>query len=274
MNNHDALKQQVEAPRHRRSQWRSVTIPSEHGGWSLALEPALLGLIVAWSWSGLSLMLVGLVAFLARTPLKVLLVDRWRHRSLDRDRVATRVLSAEVVILVSLAALASVMAPIRFWIPLAMALPLIALELWYDMRSRSRRQIPELAGAIGIAAIAAAIVLAGDESWSLAASLWAVMAARSASSIPFVRVQLSRAKKQPHRLWNSDLAQLGAVAALTVGWLAASVPLSGLVAVTALAAVQFVKSRRRPQAAMIIGLQQLAAGLVIVVATAAGVLAT
>jgi hypothetical protein len=131
-----------------------------------------------------------------------------------------------------------------------------------------------LAGAIGIAAIAAAVVLAGGESGGLAASLWAVMAARSASSIPFVRVQLGRAKNQAYRLWNSDVAQLGAVTAVTVGWLTASVPLSGLVAVTALATAQFVESRRRPRATMIIGLQQLVAGLVIVVVTAAGVLAT
>lgn len=31
-----------------RSTLRAVAIPTEHGGWSLTLEPVLLGLLVAW----------------------------------------------------------------------------------------------------------------------------------------------------------------------------------------------------------------------------------
>ena len=59
-------------------------IPSEHGGWGLTLEPALLGLLVAPSIAGGALAIAAFLAFLVRTPLKVLLVDRRRHRELDR----------------------------------------------------------------------------------------------------------------------------------------------------------------------------------------------
>jgi len=56
--------------------WRTVVLPREHGGWSLIAEPALLGLLVAPSWAGVALALAGLVAFLARQPLRLFLVDR------------------------------------------------------------------------------------------------------------------------------------------------------------------------------------------------------
>ena len=35
-----------------RALWRSVAVPTEHGGWGLTFEPVLLGLIVAPSWAG------------------------------------------------------------------------------------------------------------------------------------------------------------------------------------------------------------------------------
>ena len=71
--------------------WRSVAVPTEHGGWSLTAEPALLGLLVAWSMPGLALGVAAMVAFMARTPLKLVLIDRFRHRSLPRTRLAARI---------------------------------------------------------------------------------------------------------------------------------------------------------------------------------------
>ncbi len=81
-------------------------MPAEHGGWSLTLEPVLLGLLVA-----------------------------------------------------------------RFWWPLLAAAPLVAIKLWFDMRSRSRRLLPELAGTVGIGSVAAET--------ALALGLWVAVAARA-----------------------------------------------------------------------------------------------
>jgi YwiC-like protein len=61
-----------------RAAWRAMAIPDEHGGWGLTAEPVLLGLLVAPSWAGAALAVAAFVAFLVRTPLKVVLVDRWR----------------------------------------------------------------------------------------------------------------------------------------------------------------------------------------------------
>ena len=130
--------------------WRSVAVPTEHGGWSLTAEPALLALIVAWSLPGLALGLAAMLAFVARTPLKLVLVDTWRHRRLDRTRLAARIAAAELVVFALLVGFAVASGESGFWVPLAVAAPLVALELWFDMRSRSRRLIPELAGSVGM----------------------------------------------------------------------------------------------------------------------------
>ncbi len=143
-------------------------IPSEHGGWGLTVEPALLGLLVAPSIAGGALAVAAFLAFLVRTPLKVVLVDRRRHRGSDRDRLARRVVAVELAVLTAMVVVAFARADADWLVPLAVALPLFAIELWFDARSRGRRLTPELCGAIGISAVAAAIVLAGGEGHVLA----------------------------------------------------------------------------------------------------------
>ncbi len=207
-----------------RSTWRAVALPSEHGGWSLTAEPALLALIVAFSRSGLALSLAAMVAFVARTSLKVVLVDRWRQRWLERSRLALKIFVVETIVLVGLVAAAVVTSEHRFWVPLAIAAPLVAVELWYDMRSRSRRLIPEIAGTIGIGSIAAAVALAGGESDLVAYGLWCVVAARSVAAIAYVRCQILRSHSRPAPRWHSDFGQIAALAAVTIGWSLDAVP--------------------------------------------------
>ena len=139
----DAGERMSAAPR---SMIRSVALPTEHGGWGLTLEPGLLGLLIAPSAAGACLAAAALVAFVARTPLKVVLVDRRRARSLARTRLAARVAAAELIILAALVAGALVLAEPWFWLPAIVAAPLILVESWFDVRSRSRRLVPELAG--------------------------------------------------------------------------------------------------------------------------------
>lgn len=245
--------------------WRSVAVPAEHGGWGLTFEPVLLGLIVAPSWAGVAIGAAAMVAFVARTPAKVVLVDSWRHRHLRRTRVAAGIAAAEIALLVVLVAVATATASGPFWIPLLAALPLIALELWFDMRSRSRRLVPELAGTVGIGGVAAAIVLAADGSAVLAAGAWLVIVARAVASLPFVRFQLRRVKHQPHRRWAQDLAQAAAVAIALVGVALGWLPGVAAAAVISLAVVQVVLARTPAPRAVIVGVQQLLFGLAVVV---------
>jgi hypothetical protein len=251
---------------------RSVAVPSEHGGWSLTAEPVLLGLVVAWSWSGLALGAAAMVAFVARTPLKLVLVDRRRHRWLERSRLAARVVTVEAVVLAALVAFAALTGDGRFWVPLAAAAPLVLVELWYDMRSRSRRLVPELAGTIGIGSVAASIALAEGANARLAVGLWCVVAARSAAALPYVRTQILRGRGRPFRRWHSDIAQAIAVAVLIVGWVADAVPPAAVIAVALVGVANVVAVRARPRRPVVIGVQQMAFGVAVVAITAIAVL--
>jgi hypothetical protein len=256
-----------------RSTLRAVAMPTEHGGWSLTLEPVLLGLLVAWSWPGLLLGVAAMLAFLARTPLKLVLVDRWRGRWLERSSVAARVAAVELLVLAALVVVAALGADARFWWPLLAAAPLVAIELWFDMRSRSRRLLPELAGTVGIGSVAAAIALAAGAEIALALGLWVVVAARAAAAIPYARTQVFRTRGRPHHLWHSDVAQVIAAVAVTIAWLADAVPLAAAVVIAAVAVFNVGAVRAAPRPAKIIGLQQMFFGIAVVVVTAAAVLA-
>lgn len=256
-----------------RSTLRTVAIPTEHGGWSLTLEPILLGLLVAWSWPGAALGAAAMLAFIARTPLKLVLVDRWRDRWLPRTTVAARVAAVELLVLAALVAIAVLEADARFWWPLLAAAPLVAIELWFDMRSRSRRLLPELAGTVGIGSVAAAIALADSAETGLAVGLWVVVAARAGAAIPYARTQVFRARSRPYELWHSDLAQALAVVAATIAWVAEVVPLAAVIAIMVIALFNVGAVRSAPRPAKIIGLQQMFFGLAVVGVTAASLLA-
>ncbi len=248
--------------------WRAVALPSEHGGWSLTAEPALLGLLVAWSWPGLALGLAAMTAFVARTPLKLVLVDRWRHRWLQRSGLAARIAVVELAVFCLLVASVALTADTRFWLPLAAAAPLIVLELWYDMRSRGRRLIPELAGTIGIGSIATAIALVGGASATIAWGLWIVVAARSVAAIPYVRTQILRFRSRPAPMWHSDAAQVVAVTVATLGWVFDFVPAAAAAVIALLAAINLTAVRLAPRRAVVIGIQQTVVGVVVILTTA------
>ncbi|MDH3539352.1 MAG: YwiC-like family protein [Acidimicrobiia bacterium] len=255
------------------SKLRSVAVPTEHGGWSLTLEPVVLGLLVEPSRSGLALGLVALLAFIARAPLKLALVDRRRGRDLERTRLARRVAAVELAILIALIAWAFHAADGSFLWPLLLAAPLVVIELWYDIRSRSRRLLPELTGVVGVAAVAAAIVLAGGGTDRIAAGLWCVAAARAVAAVTFVRVQLRRSKGQPHTRSLNDGFQVIALGAAVVGWMVDAVSVPGVLAIAALALVHTVLVRRPVPATPILGAQQVILGLAVVLTAGLGALA-
>ncbi len=254
------------------SPWRQVALPSEHGGWSLTAEPAILGLLVAWSTPGLALGVAAMLAFVARTPVKVVLVDLWRHRWLERTKLALVIGAVEIVVLVVLGALALTNAEdSRAWVPLAIAAPLTVVDMWFGMRSRSRCLIPELAGTIGVGSIVAAIVLTGGESRDLAVGLWVLVSARAAAAIPYARTQVFRAHDRPVTLWHSDVAQLLAVAAVVAAWVWDGIPFAPVVAVAMIATFNVAAVRGAVKQAVVIGLQQMTFGILVIAVAAVAV---
>ena len=251
---------------------RAVAMPSEHGGWGLTIEPGLLGLLVAPSLAGACLAVAALGLFVLRTPLELALVDRRRHRRLPRTRLAERVAAAEAVLLVVLVAVAAVTAhDSRWWIPAVVAAPLVAVELAYDIRSRRRRLVPELTGAVAIAAVAAAVVVAGDGDPRLAAGLWLILAARVTTSIPHVRAQIDRLHG---RDWQPGLILVSDLAAVVVAVAAVVLDgriIVGAVVLVAVGVVQQVRRRLPVAPVKVIGISQMVLGLAVVAASAIGV---
>jgi hypothetical protein len=254
-----------------RSAWRAVAVPSEHGGWGLTLESVVLGLLVAWSWAGLLVAIAAFVAFVARTPAKLVAIDVRRDRWLPRTRLAAGIAAVELVLLAALAVTATAITGWNWWVAVVAAAPMIAVEAWYEVRSQGRRLVPELCGAAGVAATAAAIVLAGDGPPRLAAAAWAVLAARSIAAIPFVRAQIARARRGVTDVRASDVAQ---VAAAVVGAFALALDrsvLAGVAVLAGIAALHAWWSRLTPPPVKTVGMRQMALGLTLVAATAIGV---
>ncbi len=254
-----------------RPAWRRVAMPSEHGGWGLTLEPPLLALLIAPSLAGVAIGLAALLAFLARTSGKLVLVDLSRRRWLPRTRRAAVVSSIELVLIVVLAVAALGLAGGSWIYPVLAGLPLLAIELWYDARSRGRRLIPELCGAIGIGATGAAVVVAGDEPWQLGVAIWAILAGRALVSIPFVRAQIVRLRRGVPMSRSAVALQVGGVVVAAVAAAADRSVLAGAVGVAAIAAAQAATLHRPVPPPKVLGLRQLAFGLALVGVTALGV---
>ena len=257
-----------------RSAIRSVVVPTEHGGWALTLEPGLLGLLIAPSAAGACVATAGVVAFALRTPTKLWLVDRRRGRSLARTTLARRVALVEIAVLLALVATALLSAGTAFWVPGVVAAPLIAVEAWYDVRSRSRRLVPELAGGVGVCSVVSMVVLAGGGSVRLAIAAWAILAARIVTSIPHVRAQIARLHgDRPHS--TTGRAADGAALGLALGAVALDGRLAlGALAIAVVVALQRLSARRPVPRAVVLGVRQMGMGLGVVIATAVGVLTT
>jgi YwiC-like protein len=253
-----------------RPAWRKVAMPSEHGGWGLTLEPPLLALLVAPSRAGVAIAVAALLAFLARTPVKLVLVDLGRRRRLPRTRLAAVVGAVELTLIGGLVLAAIAAAGGGWLVPVLVGLPLLVVELWYDARSRGRRLVPELAGAVGIGATAAAIVVAGGGAWQLGVALWAILAGCALVSIPYVRAQVLRLRRGVPMSGVTVALQLVGVVVAAAAVVVDRAVVAGAVGVALIAVVQAPTVRRPVPPPKILGLRQLAFGLALVAVTAAG----
>lgn len=161
---------------------RPLAVPIEHGAWGFLLEPIALGLLVAPSPAGGLIGLGGLAVFLLRHPLKLALHD-WMHRRYPRTAVCEA-----LVAIYALAAIITLGAAFsRALVPLLFAVPFGAIQFIYDYRRQNRALVAELCGAIAPASLVASIVLAAGQTPAVAASLSALMLARSIPAVLYVR---------------------------------------------------------------------------------------
>lgn len=250
----------------------TVALPNEHGGWGLSLEPVALGLVLAPSAASLCLAVATVGAFLARHPLKIAAGDRRRGRRFPRTAAAERFALLYGAVAASSFAAAVALAPSEeFLLPLAFAAPLAAVQLLYDFTGRSRALLPELSGATALASVAAACALASGWPLAPALGLWAVLAARVAPTILYVRARLmllhgKEAAAAP--VVAAHAAAALAVFALALIGVAPWLAFAASVALLARAVLGFAESA--PVTAKRIGVRELAFGVMTVTALAAG----
>ncbi len=136
----------------------------------------------------------------------MVVVDLRRKRWLDRSRLALQIAAAQLFVLGAAVGAAILLAGWSWFVPVVVAAPLVAVEMSFEIRSRARKLMPELCGAIAVAAVAGSIVIAAGRSSGLAAGVWLVLAARATGAIPFVRVQILF--EAAHVNWNAHIATL------------------------------------------------------------------
>ncbi|HEX7318296.1 MAG TPA: YwiC-like family protein [Pyrinomonadaceae bacterium] len=252
---------------------KTVALPTEHGGWGITLEPVVLGLLVAPSVAGAGLALATVAAFLARHPFKIVAGDRRRGRRFARTPYAERFTLVYVAVALEGMVLAFLTAKdYTFLLPLAVAAPLAAVQLWYDAEGRSRGLLPELAGSVAMGSVACSLALAGGAGWPLALGLWALLAARFVPAIVYVRARLTELHGKEFARWPSLAAHVVAVVAAVMlaafkllPWLAA------VATVVLLARAAYGFARRWPSTAKRVGFSEIAFGALTVAAAAVGV---
>ncbi len=217
--------------------WRSIALPTEHGGWGFTLEPILLGLLVAPTWAGFGLAAATAAVFLARRPVKLVSTDLVRKRRLPRTRMALSFALGYGVLAAAGMVLAVLAADGPFWWPLMVAIPFAAISLRADAQSRNRALLPELAGGIAMGSAAAAIAMAADWDWAPAFGLWLVLAARSYAAIIFARAQVRRRQRPAATIGRGSMAaQVAAILVVSLAAALAIVPLLSALAIFLLGA--------------------------------------
>jgi hypothetical protein len=137
--------------------WR-LALPREHGSWSLALEPLVLGLLVAPSWAGAPLAVAATAGFFLRRPIKLLLQAK------PDPRRPLAAFCAGTLTLIATAAL-WLAAQSGGWLHLWPLIPAAVAGLvfvWFDTRGENREETAELVGVTAFALLPAAFAALAD----------------------------------------------------------------------------------------------------------------
>lgn len=254
-----------------RPPFRSVALPTEHGGWGFTLEPIILGLLVVPSATTWELGVAALAVFLARRPFKIVATDVRRRRWLPRSTTAAVVAGVygTIALLGVIGSIVTASAP--FWVPFVVAAPFVGIALYGDAHSRSRTLTAELSGASVMGSTVAAMALAHGWDPLPAFGLWLVLVARGVAAIVLVRGQVRRVHNKPtmaNRVYAGQIAAISLAIAIAV---ADAAPWLSVLAIAGIAVVAVVSLQRPPVRAQVIGWTQMGVGLAVVLLTALGV---
>jgi len=187
--------------------WRQLVMPKEHGSWSLAFEPAAVGLCCAPSLGGVGLAIAIAAGFFARRPLRTMFRDpRETRRRQARQAVAT---CAGVAGLGVVGAM--VLAGGGWLVWLLPAVVCGGIFAAFDLRNEGRQEGAEIAGALAFASLPAAFGALALFSPARAAALGLIMIARAVPTVVFVRAAVRGRKLNQVNLLPAAVAATAAV---------------------------------------------------------------
>lgn len=246
-----------------------IILPTEHGSWSILLEPLVVGSAIAFSAAAPWIALATVGAFMARQPLKVLYLSRSNPTAASAALRFLLIFASFAVIGITAALLLA--GPWALF-PFAVAAPLALQQTVFDLSRRSRNLLAEIAGSVAISSSVAALVLAGGLGLPAAAALWAILVCRFIPSILYVRNRLSLEKGKKYERFQPIFAHILAFAIValfaTVGlasWLTAA-----MFAFLMLRSVHGLSSYRIKMKAMKIGIWEVVYGTLTVITMIAG----
>lgn len=257
--------------------WQSVALPTEHGGWSFIGEPLLLGLLVAPSWGGLALAIAAMGMFLLRQPMKLYVKDVRSNRRVPRTALALRfALIYGIITAVSGIFVLQLLPSISVVLPMLFAIPLVAVQAFYELRNQGRHVIAEIAGATATGAVASSIVMM--QGWALlpALGLWLAMAVKGVTAVLYVRSRLRLERDTPAGIPLTFTAHLVGLTSLAMAALDATIPWTAPLAMLVLTVrgVHGLSPWRVSRPAKVIGVQEVIFGVVFVLLVALGYMLT
>ncbi len=243
---------------------KSIALPAEHGGWGFVFEPVVLGLLLAPSAAGFYLALSAVGFFLARHPLTLVVLSRKRQS--PRTALAKRFALLYLAIGATSFVAAVVFTQRSFILPLLIAAPLASIQVAHDWSGRRRVLLSELAGAIAISSLAAAIALSGGFPKAASFALWAIMIARALPSILYVRAILDKLHKRLASPLPMLFAHALAVIAVAIISRAAvpAVAIAAMVTLLVRASIVFAVAPRIQLTAKQLGFSEIAFGAITV----------
>ncbi len=225
----------------------------------------MLGLFVRPSIAGALIALAAVFGFLTRQPLKYALQDAVRGKWYPRTRWCWMISAACAAAAAASLAGAVAVSRLIVVVPFGLVAPLAVTVVLYDAYNRSRRALPEMAGAAAMSSTAAAIVIAGGGRLLPALMLSGIVIARSLPSILYVRTLLKRGRGIAAPSWPALVAHV--IAAFAVATFA---PLLAVVAMAALLIRAAWGLAHEPPRAHTIGWREIAMGVLSVALIAIG----
>lgn len=256
-----------------RPRLRPIALPTEHGGWSMILEPIFLGWWVAFSGAGFLLGIAAFSTFLIRHPFQLAIRDRKRGKRHPRTQWAERFVIGYGFVAIFAFVLSILLTDHPFWHPLIIAIPLAVIQIWYDVQNRSRDVVAEIVGAIAVGAVAPMIALADGWKTDVAFALWGILMARIIGTILYVRARLRLERGESPSIIPAHVTHIAGLMGIAI---LASIDLSPWLAVVALILLLgrslhgLSKYRFPAPRAAIIGIQEVVFGVITVVLVGIG----